>query len=130
MSTVGTRSNKLSAVLAYEDMPTTGHCRQTVTVTMQTGMDIGAVLQLVSGKYVWVANADVATIANDVVVLIDSYKDPITLPAGDAQLAVLTRGPAGVVGAALQYKDAVSGANQLLVQAKLLAKGITIRTQV
>lgn len=223
MSTVGTRSNKLSAVLAYENLPHYGHCRATVTVTTATGMDIGAVLQrtisagtitpgavvgtgngtvgttsvanspalqlgtytlrftaattfniidpqgdvvgtgstgvavanvqgltftvtaggtafvlndsiplVVAGttKYTWVANANVATLADDVVVLIDVYKDPVNLVAGDYSLAVLTRGAAAIVGAGLQYADTVSAANQAIVQAKLLAKGIQTRTQV
>lgn len=223
MSTVGTRSNKLSAVLAYENLPHFGHCRNTVTVTVEAGMDLGAVLQravsagtitpgavvgtgngtvgttsvtnspflqlgtytlrftaattfnildpmgdvvgqgatgtavtnvqgltftvtaggtafvagdtiplVVAGtvKYTWVANANVATLADDVVVLIDHYKDPISLTPGDYALAVLNRGSAGVVGAALQYKDTVTAANQAIVQAKLLAKGIKSMTQV
>lgn len=223
MSLVGTRSNKLSAVLAYENLPQYGHCRMTATVTIAAGMDIGAVLKrslsagtavagavvgtgngtvgtltfvdapnaqigsysikftsatafevmdpqgdvsgvgttgaaysnnglgftvtaggtaFVSGdsipvttaatvKYTWIANADVlAGLPDDVVVLIDHYKDPISLTPGDYSLAVLNRGSAAVVGAALLYANTVSAANQAIVQGKLLAKGIKSMTQV
>jgi hypothetical protein len=224
MTLVATRSNKLSAVLAYENLPQYGACRKTVTVTTQTGMDIGAALQhsliagtgtvtpgvntgngvfgavtvatsaqvgtytlkitsaatnagafevidtkgevagignvgapystgglsftladgssdfvagdsftiLVAGteKYVWIANADVATLNADVAMLVDHYKDPISLTPGDYQLAVLIRGAAGVVGAALQYKDVVTSANQAIVLAAFAAKNIQSRTPV
>ncbi len=75
-------------------------------------------------------NASVATLSDDVVVLIDVYKDPINLTAGDYSLAVLARGASAVVGGGLQYADTVTAANQAIVQAKLLAKGIQTRTQV
>ena len=129
MSNLGSRSNKLTSVLAFEEMPETGFCRQTVTVTMQAGMDIGAVLQLISGKYVWVQQTTHAA-AVDVCVLIDHFKDPIGLAAGDYQLAVLYRGAAGVVDTGLSYKDALSASEKLVVQGKLAAKNIVTRTAV
>lgn len=222
MSLVGTRSNKLTSILAYENLPQYGHCRNTVTVTIEAGMDIGAALQrslsggtLVAGavvgtgngtvgsatfvnapnaqtgvytvkftaatafevmdpqgdvsgigatgvaysnnglgftitaggtafvagdtipltaaatvKYVWVANAAVATLSNSAAILVDHYKDPISLTPGDYQLAVLIRGSCGVVGSALLYKDTVSAANQAIYQAQLVTQGIQIRSQV
>lgn len=127
MTKLATRSKKLSGVLAFEDMAQHGYCRKTVTVTIQAGMDIGAVLTLVSGKYVWVSVANHAA-ATSVAVLIDGQGIP-TLAAtpGDYQLAVLLRGPAGVVDIGLLYQDALSGAQKLVVQGKLEAQGIVTR---
>lgn len=222
MSLVGTRSNKLSAILAYENLPQYGHCRNTVSVVIQAGMDIGAALQRsisagtmtasanvgtgngtagsltftnsanaqigqylikftapttfevmdpqgdVSGvgtvgtaysnnglgftvtaggtafvagdvitlttagtvTYVWVANGDIANLSSSVAILVDHYKDPISLTPGTYQLAVLIRGASGVVGSALSYNGVVTAANQSIYQAALVAQGIQIRTQV
>lgn len=133
MSKIASRSNKLSAVLAHEYAPEFGYCRKTVTVTVEAGMDIGAVLRLNAGKWVWVAAADVATLPADVAVLIEggAGKDVPSLAAGDHSLTILYRGPAGVADAGLKYKGAaLSGAQKLTVQAALEAKGITTRVTV
>lgn len=52
MSKLATRSNKLSGVLAFEENPEYGVCRENVTVVMESGMDVGAavVATLVSGS--------------------------------------------------------------------------------
>lgn len=44
MTTLATRSEKLSNVLAWESHADHGYCRSTVTVTVETGMDVGAVV--------------------------------------------------------------------------------------
>jgi hypothetical protein len=135
MAKISTRSNKLSGVLAFEEFPEKGFCREVVTVTMQAGMDIGAVLQLVSGKYVWVTQASATALlatpalsaAADLCVLIDHAKDPINLPAGDASLAVLYRGSAGVVDSGLKYKDVVTAGDKAALIKVLSTKGIVGR---
>lgn len=45
MTKIATRSNKLSGVLAFEENAEYGVCRENVTVTMETGMDVGAVVR-------------------------------------------------------------------------------------
>lgn len=131
MTKLATRSKLLSGVLAFEELPEHGYCRKTVTVTLQAGMDIGAVLCLSGGKYVWIQQSTHAAAA-DVCVLIDHAKDipTLALTPGDYQLAVLYRGSAGVVDLGLTYKDALSGAEKLVVQGKLETKGIVTRTGV
>lgn len=131
MTKLATLGKKLTSVLAFEDMVDQGYCRKTVTVTVQANMDIGNVLHLVGGKYVWVQQSTHAAAA-DVCVLIDSGKDipTLALTPGDYSLAVLYRGSAGVCDTGLTYKDALSGAEKLVVQGKLEAKGIVTRTVV
>ena len=133
MSKIGTRNLKLSGVLAHEYAPEFGYCRKTVTVTVEAGMDVGAVLRLAAGKWVWVAAADVATLPADVAVLVESggAKDIPSLAAGDHQLAILFRGPAGVADLGLKYKGvALTAPQKLTVQAALEVKGITTRVAV
>lgn len=129
MTKLATRANKLSGVLAHEYAPEFGYCRKTVTVTVEAGMDIGAVLMLSGGKYVWVEQADVATLPADVAVLIEggAGKDVTTLAAGDHTLTVLFRGAAGVVRDGLKYKNTLSSGEKATVEAALEAKGIAVR---
>lgn len=51
MTAIASRSNKLSGVLAFEEDAEYGICRETATVVVETGMDVGAavVRTLVSG---------------------------------------------------------------------------------
>lgn len=131
MTKLATMGKKLSGVLAHEYAPEFGYCRKTVTVTMEAGMDVGAVLQLSAGKWVWVTAAAVATLATDVAVLIETAKDVPSATAGDQQFAILFRGPAGVADAGLLYKGtALSAPQKATVQAALEAKGITTRVAV
>lgn len=131
MSKLASRSNKLSGVLAFESFPEHGVCRRAVTVTVSAGMDIGAVLQYDgTSKYKWVANADVATLNADVVVLIDSTVDVLSLAPGDYTLAVLRTGHAGVVDQGLLFKDTVTSGNKQIVYTALRAKNIHVRTGV
>lgn len=59
MTKLATRSNKLSGVLAFEENAEYGVCRENVTVTMETGMDVGAVLRrsITSGTGTYTADA-------------------------------------------------------------------------
>jgi len=59
MTKLATRSNKLSGVLAFEENAEYGVCREAVTVTMETGMDVGAVLRrsITSGTGTYTADA-------------------------------------------------------------------------
>jgi hypothetical protein len=126
MTKLATSNKKLNEVLAHEYAPESGFCRTTATVTVVAGMDVGAVLRLSAGKWVWVAAADVATLPADVAVLIEAGygRDLPTLAPGDYSLTLLVAGPSGVKSAGLQYKDALSGAQKTTVQAALAAKGI------
>lgn len=131
MTKIATLGARLSASLAHEYAPEFGYCRKTATVTMEAGMDVGAVLRLSAGVWVWVAAADVATLPADVAVLIETVKDVPSATAGAQQFTILFRGPAGVADAGLLYKGvALSGAQKLTVQAALEAKGIAVRTAV
>lgn len=68
-----------------------GYNTEEVTVTIEDGMKMGAALELVAGKYIWVVAANVA---NTVAVLVDplaeGYEDD--LEAGDHTLIVAKRG--------------------------------------
>ncbi|MGZ8888041.1 MAG: hypothetical protein ACXW1D_00630 [Halobacteriota archaeon] len=131
MTKLATMGKRLSGVLAHEYAPEFGYCRKTVTVTVEAGMEVGAVLRLSAGKWVWVAAADVATLPADVAVLIETGKNVTTLAAGDHQLAIMFQGPAGVADAGLLYKGAALSAPQkATVQAALAAKGIVTRVAV
>ena len=223
MTKLATRSNKLSGVLAFEDDVEYGICRETVTVVVETGMDVGAAvahtlisptatpvttgtgngtmgaitvsklaktgvytLRIVKAvanagdftvtdptgvvigagsvavacvagplsftladgatdfvvgdtiaitvagtvKYEWIEAADVATLVDDVAVVIESDKDVPSLSTGDNLLTVLITGTAGVVGASLTFKDALSATQRNAVLAKLKAKRIFNRTRV
>jgi len=128
MTAIATRSNKPSNVLVYELFPEFGHCRAVNTVTVQAGMDIGSVVVLNAGKYVWVTAAMVASLAADVRVVID-LNTPTTT-AGDASLVTLQRGAAGVARGGLKFKDALTSGQVDTVAAALEVKGIKVMQQV
>ena len=124
---LATRTKKLSGVLAFESMPEHGYCRKTVPVVVEANMDIGAVLTLSGGNYVWMTAATSAA-ATSVAVLIDGQGVPtLSLTPGTYNLAVLIRGPSAVVDIGLIYKDALSAPQKLVVQGKLEAQGILTR---
>lgn len=131
MTKLATRSNKPSAVLVYEAGAEYGHCRSVDTVTKETGMDVGAVVQLSGGKYVWVAAAAVATLNADVRVVIDI--DITSKANGDQALVTLglpAKGYAGVAKGGLKFKDTLSAGQLTTVYAALEAKGIKVLTSV
>lgn len=127
---VGTRGAKPSNVIVYEAGKEYGHCRSVNTVTVEAGMDIGAVVVLSAGKYVWVEAADIATLAADVRIVVD--QDTAITAAGDASLVTLSMaagGYAGVARGGLLFKDALTSGQVDTVVAKLNAKGIKVLTQ-
>lgn len=226
MTKLATRSEKLSNVLAWEFAPEEGYCRSTATVTVEAGMDVGAVVvrslsgatgtyaadagntgnftasavtvtdpaeignyrivftaattfnlyapdgsfavagvlgtavnaeashglvfTLTAGatpavagdsatiavagtvKYVWVEQADVATLSNDVRVVIDVETNIKT--AGDASLTLLGAAvpstPAFVNKAGLKFKNTLSADEINTVVAKLNARGIRTTVRV
>lgn len=132
MTKLATRSEKLSNVLAWEFAPEEGYCRSTATVTVEAGMDVGAVVVLAAGKYVWVEQADVATLADDVRIVIDVNVN--TTAAGDASLTLLGSEtaitPAFVNKAGLKFKDTLSAGEINTVVAKLNARGIRTTVRV
>lgn len=125
MTKLATRSNKLSGVLAWELAPDQGVCRESVTVVMQAGMDIGsAVVYDGTSKYIWVQASAVATLNADVCVVIDADKDIPSMTAGDQTMTVLKRGHAKIVGASLNYKDALTDPQKATVLAAFKVKNI------
>jgi hypothetical protein len=224
MTTLATRSKKLSGILAFEEDPEHGVCREAVTVVIETGMDVGAALvrtlisptgtaaatvgtgngvmgtitvselatpdvytlrivkavsnagdftitnshgvivstgsvavahvgagmsfTLADGstdfivgdtiaitvagttKYKWVEAADVATLNDEVAMLMTADADIPSMTAGDNTCAVLIKGDAGIVGANLTYKDTLSAGQKAIVLAKFKAKRILNRTAV
>ena len=132
MTKLATHSEKLSNVLAWELAPETGYCRSTATVTVEAGMDVGAVVVLSGGKYVWVKKADVATLGDDVRIVIDVTVN--TKSAGDASLTLLGSGtaitPAQVNRAGLKFKDALTSGQIDTVVGKLNARGIRTKVRV
>lgn len=121
MTKIMTRSNLPGSVIVKETFPDIGYCRSAVTVTTKAGMDVGAVLKLDTGKYVWCAAADVASA---VAVLVDDNIDMTT--AGDQTLVVFDDGPAVVSRGGLKFDGAVTDANIDAAAAALAAKGIKV----
>ena len=130
MTAIATRSTKLSQVVAFEDLVQYGYCRETVTVTTQATMDIGAALVLSAGKYVWIDQTAAAGLSAGVAILVDHFADVLNLTAGDHELAVLVRGPAGVTSASLQYDGTVDATGKAAMVTQLAAQGIVDRVQV
>ena len=132
MTKLATRSEKLSNVLAWELAPETGYCRSTATVTVEAGMDVGAVVVLSGGKYVWVEAADIATLGADVRIVIDVNTNVKT--AGDHSLTLLGSEtaitPAQVNRAGLKFKDALTSGQIDTVVGKLNARGIRTKVRV
>ncbi len=125
MTKLATRSNKLSGVLAWELEPESGVCRETVTVVVEAGLDVGAVVTSNgAGKYVWVEAADVATLNADVCVVLTADKDIPSMTAGDNTITVLKRGHAKIVGSKLTYKDTLTTNQKNTVLAALKVKNI------
>ena len=128
MSAIATRGAKPSNVVVFEDHKEFGYCRAVNTVTVEAGMDIGAVVVLDTGKYKWVEAADIATLAADVRVVVD--QNTLSTAAGDASLVTIFRGPAGVARGGLKFKDALTSGQIDTVAAALELKGIKVMQQV
>lgn len=131
MTKLASRSKKLSGVLAFEEMPQHGVCRKVATVTIQAGMDVGAVVQYDgTSKYKWVAPGDIATLNSDVCVLIESTLDVTSLTPGDYQVVVLYTGHAGVVDQGLLFNGVPTAPELQTVYNAFTAKNIHVRTGV
>lgn len=129
MTKLATRSALPSNVIVYEQLAEYGHCRSADTVTVETGMDVGAVVHLSGGKYVWVAAAAVASLNADVRIVVDT--DITQKTNGDQTLVTLgmpAKGVAGVSTGGLLFKDALSAPQKATVYAALAAKGIKVLT--
>lgn len=116
----------VSNVYLYGNSEDKGFPVDEVTVTIQAGMKSGSVLELSGGKYIWVVALNAA---NAAAVLADERADVEGgLAAGDHTLKIVAR-DAGVGQNYLNYKDTLSGAQQLTAEAALLAKGIKVEKQ-
>lgn len=73
MTKIATRSNKLSGVLAFEENAEYGVCRENVTVTMETGMDVGAVVRrtITSGTGTYTADTNTGNFTAGAVTITD-----------------------------------------------------------
>jgi hypothetical protein len=88
-------------------------------------MDIGAVLYVAGGKYVW---CDAANVADAVAILVDV--DAIDTSAGDATMAVIYRGPCVIAKSQLQFADSVTSGNIATAVAALNVLGIQCDTSI
>lgn len=122
MSKILTRGNFYSDVVIRESKPDIRYCRDLVSVTVETGMDIGALL-LADGT--WAAKADAA---NVVQILVDPrIADAAT---GAATLAALVRGEAVVGTKYLAFSDGVmTDTESADVEGALKALGILTSKQ-
>lgn len=120
-----TRTQKLGNVIKHEYEPGKGYCRKTATVTLQATMDVGSVLYVSGGKYVWCAAANVA---NAAAILVDV--DAIDTDAGDATMAIIYRGPCIIAKEQLSFADSVTSGNIATAVAALDALGISCETSV
>ncbi|MCK5615745.1 hypothetical protein KAR91_78505 [Candidatus Pacearchaeota archaeon] len=122
MALIMSTNPKVSAVLKKEDWPEEGWCRKLVSVTVTSGMTVGAVLAA-DGTHI-----AIATVANAALVLIDADVDD--LAAGAHDLWCIARGKAIVGREALTFADAVSSANIDTAAAALFVLGIRVDRQV
>jgi hypothetical protein len=133
MANVGSKKIRSGDVLQYEQGASQGFSRSMNAVYVEDGMRVGAIVQWVPGnsRYEWVADADVATLAADVRVLIDDFiydKDLTGLPQ---EMTLATLDDDSIVGRTfLQYADAVTPANQAIVETALKDRGVKVTDQV
>lgn len=120
MAAIFTRPSRESDVVMEDPHFGLGLSRVAGTVTVTSGMTIGAVLGLVAG--VWVHTA-IATVGDAKGVLIDASVAEAQETPGDYTLTVL-QGPAPsmVAREALSYADAVSEANKTTAEESLTDK--------
>lgn len=119
-------SQYISNVYLYGNSEDKNYPIDEVTVTIQSGMASGAVLELSGGKYIWVVAANAA---NAVAVLADERADVEGgLAAGDHTLKIVAR-DAGIGQNYLTYGDTLSGPQQDTAEAALLAVGLKVEKQ-
>jgi len=123
MALIATEGQRLSAVIAHEYDPASGFCREKISVTVVSGMKIGAVLDA-SGVLV-----TVATTANASYVLID--EDVANKAPGAASLLCLARGPVILKDSGLSYgADVDTAPEKTNVNAILKAKGLIVEVAI
>jgi hypothetical protein len=73
MTKIASRSNKLSGVLAFEENAEYGVCRENVTVTFETGMDVGAAVRrtITSGTGTYTADTNTGNFTCSAVTITD-----------------------------------------------------------
>lgn len=121
MTLIATDTQRLSNVIAHEYEPSVAYCRDVVSVTVVSGMKIGAVLDS-SGVLV-----TVATTANAAYVLIDESVSEKALTPGTYDLLVLSRGPVILKDLGLSYGADVDTTNEkAAVNAVLKTKGLIV----
>lgn len=134
MAAISSSPVNLGNVVKAESLPEWGYCRKNASVLVASGMKIGAVVQWVAAnsRYEWVANAGVATLNADVGIIVQDNIESLT--AGAQTVTILNcpvvGGQAVVASQALQYADAVTAPNKVLVEAKLATRGILAVAQV
>ena len=76
MTKLATRGQKLSGVLAFETHAEYGVCRESATVTMETGMDVGAVVRrtITSGTGTYTADTNTGNFTVGTVTITDPAK--------------------------------------------------------
>lgn len=123
MTIIAQEGARLSAVIAHEYEPAVAYCRDVVSVTVVSGMKIGAVLTD-AGALVAVATTDDAAY-----VLIDErVKD---LAPGAHNLLVLSRGPVILKDSGLSYAaDVDTAPEKAAIAAVLKAKGLIVEKTV
>lgn len=121
MTLIATDTQRLSNVIAHEYEPSVAYCRDVVSVTVVSGMKIGAVLDS-SGVLVTVANT-----ANAAYVLIDESVNEKALTPGSYNLLVLSRGPVILKDLGLSYgADVDTAPEKAAVNAVLKTKGLIV----
>ena len=125
MTILATKDRIVSDVLKHEYAPEFGWCREMRTVTLETGMKVGAV---VTSAGAWVAAAAVANA--DAIVIDPRLVVADTLGTGAVSVLCLVRGPAIVGRSYLQFKGAVTEANIDSAATALLVKQIKVEKQV
>lgn len=124
MAQLQTFDRYVSNVVVYGVQEGKGYPFETPTVTMQAGMKAGALLKIVSNKYVWAAKADAANIVG---VLADSETqfDGELGAVGDFPLVVAVR----ACGLGKNYLNYSDGAVDAAGIAKLLTLSMKVEDQ-
>lgn len=122
MPIIARDTQRLGNVLKHEYEPSSGYCRETVTVNVTAGMEVGTVLTAAG------AVVTSATAADAALVLIDTRVR--NLAAGNHEMLVLARGPVILADDALKFSGSMTDAQKATAFAALAAKGMLVSEQV
>jgi hypothetical protein len=136
MSVFATDSTRFSAVVKHEYEPSIGTCRDVVTVndsavTLRVGAVLGKVTATGKYKLVEATAVDGSQVAAAIVIAdsLGNSGDIALAATTDTQVLVLTRGPAIVSSAYLQFGASVDTNSEFIAQyAALKALGIVVET--